>query len=320
MSYTCHTHGIRMAYTWHTRVIHTSYTRHVHVIHMSCTCHTHVIHMSFTCRTHVIHMSYTVMHTSYTCHAHFGHMSHTCQTHVIHMSCTCHTHVIHMSYTCHTHVIHMSCTCHAHVQHMSCTCRTHVQHMSCTCHTHVVYMSYTCHAHAIHMSYTCQTHVMHMPFACHTHGQSGGARSFIANSVQGHAPPTNWIPGHAGAAMPLRDEVMGPGPWDVGWSATANRPHPLEEGGARWRTRSSDRAVNTQDDDWHRRLEERQAAVSAVQETESHRALWRKLRTLEAWGGHPCESAFPKPLDCTDRIMSKRSWEVDFFAYRVAIR
>ena len=218
-------------------------------------------------------------------------MPDTCQTHVRHMTDTCHTHAIHMSDTCHTHVIRVSYTCLTHVRHMSYTCRTHVIHMSHTCHIH---MSLTCHAHVIHMSYTC-----------HTHGQPGGAKSFIANSVQGHAPLTNLSPGHAGAIMPRRDEVMavmGPGPWDVGWSAAANRPHPLEEGGARWRTRSSDRSVNMQDDDWHRRLEKTQAAVSAIQETDSYRALWRKLPTLEAWGGHPCESAFPKPPDCTDRL------------------
>ena len=75
-----------------------------------------------------------------------------------------------------------------------------------------------------------------------------------------------------------------------------------------------------QGDDWHRRLEKRPASVSAIQETDSSRALWRKLRTLEAWGGHPTESAFPKPPDCTDRTMSKREWEVQFSAYHVAIR
>ena len=128
-----------------------------------------------------------------------------------------------------------------------------------------------------------------MSSTCRTHGQSGGVIFFIANSVQGHAPPSpaNWIHGHAWAVMPQMDEVMGIGPLDVGRSATANRPHPLEEGRASWRTRSSDRSVNMQDFQWHLRLAKRKASVAAIQETEAYRALWRKFSTQEAWGENP---------------------------------
>ena len=159
-----------------------------------------------------------------------------------------------------------------------------------------------------------------MAHAWPTHGQSEGANNSIANLVQGHAPPTSLNLGFAGAAMPTftGDEVIGPGTWDVGWPAI--RPHPVEEGGARWRTRSFEGSVNMQDADGHLRLEKRKASVSAIQETEAYRAFWRKLRTLGSWGGHPCESAFPKPPDCTDRTMSKRAWEAQFSACRVAIR
>lgn len=156
---------------------------------------------------------------------------------------------------------------------------------------------------------------------CPTHSQSGGVIFFIANSVQGHAPPSPTIlfHAHAWAVMPRMDEVMGIGQSDVGRSATTNCPHPLEEGRASWRTRSSDRSVNMQDFQWHLRLTKRKASVAAIQDTEAYQALWRKLRTLEAWGGQPCESAFPKPPDCTDRTLSKRAWEVQCMTYRLAI-
>ena len=152
---------------------------------------------------------------------------------------------------------------------------------------------------------------------------SEGGNSSIAISVQGHAPLRSLNLGYAGVVMPTftRDEVIGPGPWDVGWSAIPplGPPQPLEEGGARWRTRSSDRSVNMQDFHWHLRLEKRKASVSAIQESEAYRALRRKFGTLEAWGENPCASAFPKLPDCTDRTLSKRAWEVQCMAYRVAI-
>ena len=65
---------------------------------------------------------------------------------------------------------------------------------------------------------------------CPTHSQSGGVILFIANSVQGHAPPSPIIlfHAHAWAVMPRMDEVMGIGQSDVGRSATTNSPHPLD--------------------------------------------------------------------------------------------
>ena len=152
---------------------------------------------------------------------------------------------------------------------------------------------------------------------------SEGVNSSIAISVQGHAPLRSLNLGYAGVVMPTftRDEVIGPGPWDVGWSAIPplGPPHLLEEGGARRRTRSYDRSVNMQDFHWHLRLEKRKASVSAIQESEAYRALRRKFDTLEAWAENPCASAFPKLPDYTDRTLSKRAWEVQCMAYRVAI-
>ena len=152
---------------------------------------------------------------------------------------------------------------------------------------------------------------------------SEGGNSSIAISVQGHAPIRGLNLGYAGVVMPIftRDEVIGPGPWVVGWSAIPplGPPHPLEEGGARWRTRSSDKSVNMRDFHWHLRLEKRKASVSAIQESEAYRTLRRNFGTLEAWGENPCASAFPKLPDCTDRALSKRACEVQCMAYRVAI-
>ena len=119
----------------------------------------------------------------------------------------------------------------------------------------------------------------------------------VAILAQVHAPPTALNLTHVAMAAFTRDEVIGLG-----------------------RTRSSDRSVNTQDVDWHRRRDKRKAAISSIQETEAYRALSRKLHTLEALDGHPCGSAFPIPPDATDRTTSKRAWEAQLMAYRVAIK